>query len=85
MRVDISTAALGRALDFFGSHAGLARALATTSRKLWQARKRGQVNRAWAEKIHRLTAGTVRMEELRPDLYPRERHFERVRIQRARG
>lgn len=82
MKNDPSLAALGRALDFFGNHGAMARALGITPRELLGARQRGRVNGKIAEKIHQLTAGTVRREELRPDLYPRRRHYERVRLKR---
>src|SRR5581483_9265052 len=79
---DISDTAMGRALDFFGGHTAMARALCMTPRELWGARTRGQLSRRATERVHRLTLGTVRREEVRPDLYPRGRHFIRVKVRR---
>ena len=66
-----TSAALGRALDFFGTHVATARALGITSKELWGARKRGRVSVPLANKIHQATHGAVRREELRPDVFPR--------------
>jgi DNA-binding transcriptional regulator YdaS (Cro superfamily) len=66
-------AALHRALDWFGNHGAMAHALRISSRVLQHARYHGRVSREIAERIHKLTAGRVRREELRPDLYPRHR------------
>ena len=82
MTLDSSLAALGRALDFFGNHESMARALGITTRQLWCARERGRVSGKLAERIHALTCGNVRREELRPDLYPRRHHYNRVRVRR---
>lgn len=67
--------AFGRALDFFGDHRTMARALGITVRELHVARGRGRVNGELAEKIHQVTFGTVRREELRPDLFPRRQQY----------
>lgn len=60
----------------------MSRALGITPRDLWGARCRGKVSGEIAERIDKLTFRTVRCEELRPDLYPRDHHFNRVRAQK---
>jgi DNA-binding transcriptional regulator YdaS (Cro superfamily) len=70
--------AMGRAIDFFGNHRAMARALGIRPRELWRARRLGRVPGRLADKIHQLTYGTVRREELRPDLFPTEHHYERI-------
>jgi DNA-binding transcriptional regulator YdaS (Cro superfamily) len=82
--MDGALIALGRALEFFGDHKAMARALGIRTRQLWGARDRGRVSGEIAEKIHRLSGGNIRREELRPDLFPRERHYNRVKVRRTR-
>jgi len=82
MTVDSPVGPLGRALRFFGSLKAMARALGVTSRDLWGAMDRGKVSGRVAERIDQLTSGMVRCEELRPDLFPRGRHFNRVRVRK---
>jgi DNA-binding transcriptional regulator YdaS (Cro superfamily) len=74
--------ALRRALDFFGGHRAMACALGISPDDLTGARVRGKVSGEIAEKIDKMTAGKVRREELRPDLYPRDHHFNRIRAQK---
>lgn len=83
MRNEPSLKALGRALDFFGNHAAMARALGIASRELWCARSQGKVNGRLAEKIHQVTGGAVRREELRPDLFSLPHYCNRSRMQRS--
>jgi DNA-binding transcriptional regulator YdaS (Cro superfamily) len=66
-----TSSAIGRALDHFGNHNAMARAVGMTRKALWQARMRGRLSINVAERIHRITGGLVRKEELRPDAFPR--------------
>lgn len=84
MTIDQRTAALGRALEFFGDHKSMAKALGVTPKALWGARERGQVNAKMANLIHQVTGGNIRREELRPDLFPRRHHHRRVWARRRR-
>jgi DNA-binding transcriptional regulator YdaS (Cro superfamily) len=74
--------ALNRAFEFFGDPTVMAGALGLTSRELWVARYRNRVSGQLAERIERVTGGTVRREELRPDLYPKGEHFNRIRVRK---
>jgi DNA-binding transcriptional regulator YdaS (Cro superfamily) len=74
--------ALSHAVEFFGDHKTMARALGVTSKGLKSARLRGRVSGELAEKIQQLTGGAIKREELRPDLFPRQRHYNRVRLRR---
>lgn len=71
-----------RAFDFFDDPIAMARALGITTRELWVARYHRRVSGQLADRIERVTGGTVRREELRPDLYPKDEHFNRIRVRK---
>lgn len=61
-----------------GSEAKLGKATGYSQHAIWQAKKRGSVTPDMALAFHRALHGVVKANELRPDLWPTEKHVPAV-------
>lgn len=60
---------LARAVAIFGNQSKLAVAIGYSQHAVWHAFKRGRVSPEMAVAIHKATAGKIKKQHLRPDIF----------------